>query len=207
MSDGYRSGRDDGQRRFLEGGRERQPYGRDRWSERNGYGTEQRSFDDEDAGFRPGRERYGARQANRPQETGSPRGRGIIDGNPQVDRVARGDFEPGFYERFGGEHRGKGPKNYTRSDERIKEDVNDRLADDAWLDASEIEVAVKDGEVTLSGTVRSREDKRRAEDLVEDVSGVKHVQCNLRAQSQTPRSDEAQLRAPGATPGRPAGTA
>ena len=79
-----------------------------------------------------------------------------------------------------GNHRGRGPKGYRRSDERIKEDVSDRLAEHAYLDASDIEVAVKEGEVTLSGTVTHRRDKRAAEDLAEDVSGVKNVQNNLR---------------------------
>jgi hypothetical protein len=32
--------------------------------------------------------------------------------------------------------------------------------------------------------VNSREDKRRAEDLTENVSGVRHVQNNLRVQQQ-----------------------
>ena len=36
------------------------------------------------------------------------------------------------------------------------------------------------GEVTLDGTVPSREQKRRAEDLIDSLSGVKHVQNNLR---------------------------
>jgi len=79
-----------------------------------------------------------------------------------------------------GEHRGRGPKGYRRSDERIREDVSDRLTDDAWLDAQGIEVLVSDAEVTLSGTVRSREDKKRAEALAETVSGVDNVQNNLR---------------------------
>lgn len=79
-----------------------------------------------------------------------------------------------------GEHRGRGPKNYTRSDDRIREDVSDRLSDAGDLNASDIEVAVKGAEVTLSGTVDSRRAKRRAEDLADDVSGVKHVQNNLR---------------------------
>ena len=79
-------------------------------------------------------------------------------------------------------HRGRGPKGYTRSDERIREDVNDRLTDDPYVDASEIEVSVSSCEVTLSGTVDSREAKRRAEDCAESVSGVKHVQNNLRVQ-------------------------
>jgi osmotically-inducible protein OsmY len=78
------------------------------------------------------------------------------------------------------EHRGRGPKGYKRSDGRIEEDVNDRLTDDPYLDASDIQVSVKDSEVTLSGTIRRREDKRRAEDLAELVSGVAHVQNNLR---------------------------
>lgn len=76
--------------------------------------------------------------------------------------------------------RGRGPKNYMRSDERIKEDVNDRLSDDGNLDASDMEVDVANGEVTLSGRISHRWDKRRAEDLAEAVSGVKHVQNNLR---------------------------
>src|SRR5215212_6730036 len=77
-------------------------------------------------------------------------------------------------------HRGRGPKGYTRSDERIREDLCDRLTDDPRVDASEIEVTVTNREVTLSGTVDSREAKRRAEDIAESVGGVTHVQNNLR---------------------------
>lgn len=87
-------------------------------------------------------------------------------------------------DRAQGDHRGRGPKNYARSDERIRDDVNDRLSDDSWLDASHIEVTVTDREVTLNGTVSSRDDKRRAEDLAEHCSGVNHVQNNLRVQRQ-----------------------
>jgi osmotically-inducible protein OsmY len=61
--------------------------------------------------------------------------------------------------------------------------VNDRLTDDPFLDATHIEVLVEGGEVTLSGTVSSRSDKRRSEDLADNVSGVKHVQNNLRVES------------------------
>ena len=78
------------------------------------------------------------------------------------------------------EHRGRGPKDYTRSDERIREDVNDRLTDDPQLDASGVTVSVKGGEVTLAGMVHERGDKRHAEDLADRVSGVRHVQNNLR---------------------------
>lgn len=86
------------------------------------------------------------------------------------------------------EHRGRGPKGYTRSDERIREDVNDRFTDDGWLDASDIEVQVSSSEVTLTGQVNSREEKRRAEDIAEAISGVKHVQNNLRVKDCTAAS-------------------
>jgi hypothetical protein len=79
-----------------------------------------------------------------------------------------------------GRHRGRGPKGYQRSDERIRDDVSDRLTDDPHIDASDIEVAVQNREVTLSGTVSSRFEKRHAEDIAESVSGVAHVQNNLR---------------------------
>lgn len=80
------------------------------------------------------------------------------------------------------DHRGRGPRGYVRSDERIREDVCDRLTDDPFVDASDVEIGVVNGEVTLSGTVTSREARRRAEDTVERVLGVQHVQNNLRVQ-------------------------
>ena len=77
-------------------------------------------------------------------------------------------------------HRGRGPKGYQRSDARISDEVHDRLTDDPWLDASNIEVTVKDGEVALGGHVDNREAKHRAERIIENVAGVRHVQNNLR---------------------------
>jgi osmotically-inducible protein OsmY len=78
-------------------------------------------------------------------------------------------------------HRGRGPSGYRRSDTRITEDINDRLTEDAYIDASEVQVRVENGEVTLDGTVDDRRAKRRAEDIAEAISGVTHVQNNLRA--------------------------
>lgn len=78
------------------------------------------------------------------------------------------------------DHRGRGPSDYTRSDDRIREDVNERLTGDWQVDASHIRVTVSGSEVTLDGHVGSRQEKRRAEDIADDVSGVKHVQNNLR---------------------------
>lgn len=84
-------------------------------------------------------------------------------------------------------HRGLGPQGYKRSDQRISEDVHDRLTDDDHLDASGITVAVQDGEVTLSGTVRHRRAKHHAEAIIEHIGGVQHVQNNLRVEASTGR--------------------
>jgi osmotically-inducible protein OsmY len=82
-----------------------------------------------------------------------------------------------------GKFRGRGPKNYRRSDDRLREEVCDRLSDNEWLDASEVEVNVVAAEAILTGTVDSRYAKRLAENIAESVSGVSNVQNNLRIQS------------------------
>jgi osmotically-inducible protein OsmY len=79
-----------------------------------------------------------------------------------------------------GPHRGKGPKGYTRSDEKIKEDISEKLYHDSYIDASDIDITVSNGEVTLTGTVESREAKHRAEDMADSVTGVKDVTNNLK---------------------------
>ena len=83
-----------------------------------------------------------------------------------------------------GEHRGKGPKGYQRSDDRIKEDISDRLTDDSFLDASDIEIKVDNCDVILSGSVNSRNAKRHAESLAESISGVKNVENRLRVKQE-----------------------
>src|SRR5215203_178950 len=83
-------------------------------------------------------------------------------------------------DKINGPHKGKGPKDYHRSEDRIREDVCDRLADDDYVDASNINVQIQNDEVVLSGTVSSREEKRRAEDVVESISGVRNVENRLR---------------------------
>jgi hypothetical protein len=79
-----------------------------------------------------------------------------------------------------GRYRGRGPKNWRRSDERIREDVNEELTRHPDVDASEIDTAVINNEVTLTGTVDSRYEKREAEDCAWCVSGVRDVHNQLR---------------------------
>jgi hypothetical protein len=85
-------------------------------------------------------------------------------------------------------HRGRGPKNYTRSDARITEDLCERLSDADDIDAADIEVRVNNGVATLSGTVSERWMKHRAEDLAEACGGVKDVDNKIRVGTES-RSD------------------
>lgn len=79
-----------------------------------------------------------------------------------------------------GPHTGRGPKGYQRSNERIKEEVCETLTRHGSVDASGVTVEVNNGEVTLTGTVNSRQEKRMAEECIENLSGVKDVHNQLR---------------------------
>ncbi|MGH2899391.1 MAG: BON domain-containing protein, partial [Solirubrobacteraceae bacterium] len=54
------------------------------------------------------------------------------------------------------------------------------------VDASEIEVSVKEGEITLEGTIPERQMKRVAEDCVEATSGARQVHNRLRVAERKP---------------------
>jgi len=84
----------------------------------------------------------------------------------------------GTPERAGG-HRGRGPRNILRSDERIADDLIERLTRDEDIDAREILVAVDTGTVTLTGEVPERRMKHLAENLAVAVQGVREVNNRL----------------------------
>jgi len=124
---------------------------------------------------------------------GSPRSREFVGGGDTGWRGGEhGSFgmnetHEGSISGFGSrqprrEFFGKGPKGYSRSDERIREEVCERLAG-GYLDASDIEVTVTNGEVTLSGFVRDRQTKRLAEELAEAAMGVKDIENKLKVKS------------------------
>ena len=75
--------------------------------------------------------------------------------------------------------RGRGPRGYERPSERIREDVCESLTDSPEVDASDIEVEVDGGIVTLRGSVADRRQKRLAEDLAESARGVRDVRNQL----------------------------
>jgi osmotically-inducible protein OsmY len=103
-------------------------------------------------------------------------------------RGGRHSYNDRWQDAYGGpgrlptrvDFRGRGPRGYQRSDERVREDACELLTADEQIDASNVEVIVQDAAVTLSGGVSSRAEKRRAEDIVAEVSGVKDVHNRLR---------------------------
>ena len=90
-----------------------------------------------------------------------------------------------------------GPKGYQRSDERIREDLCERLAMSGRVDVREVEVAVASGVVTLSGTVQDRQQKYRIEDMAEEVFGVKDVHNEIRVTRDSTTGGGAQARSSG----------
>ena len=74
----------------------------------------------------------------------------------------------------------RGPKGYERSDERLKEDISERMyANERW-DTGDVTVDVDNGVVTLDGTVDDRQTKYMLEEMVDNVPGVKDVENRLR---------------------------
>ncbi|MCH2487322.1 MAG: SWFGD domain-containing protein [Erythrobacter sp.] len=174
----------------------------DRGSDR--YGSQDR-YGDYDRGSSFGGSRYDNSMSDRNRGFGSDydnnydrSGRNYGGSYDRSSRNNRGNREErGFFDKAGDEvaswfgdedaerrrrqdHSGRGPANYERSNERLLEDACERLTHDRGVDASNINVTADNNEITLDGTVDSRMAKRRAEDCVHDISGVNHVQNNLR---------------------------
>ena len=180
----FRDDHDQGRGRFLSsatGYGEDYRYEGEPYERSNRYRDDSSDRDIRSAGFnsRPS-ERYerddyfdrGYYRAERPQRTDYGRGYGSDTSfNSEMENARAGSARRDFT--------GRGPKGWKRSDERVKDDVSESLERHPDIDASEIEVSVKDGIVTLSGSVDHRRSKRLAEDLIDTIGGVKDVRNEL----------------------------
>jgi hypothetical protein len=84
----------------------------------------------------------------------------------------------------------RGPKGWKRTDDRLKDDICERLYNTQHIDSSEVTVEVKDGKVTLEGSVPQRGMKHALEDLIDACPGVTDIDNRVRvsqggSQSQT----------------------
>jgi hypothetical protein len=88
--------------------------------------------------------------------------------------------EPSIRSRpFEGSYRGVGPRGYIRSDRRIYEDICDRLTENPFIDASDIDVTVRDRTVTLAGSVDNDIVLRQAVAIAGEAIGVAQLHNDL----------------------------
>jgi osmotically-inducible protein OsmY len=77
----------------------------------------------------------------------------------------------------------RGPKNYARSDERIRELICERVIQNLFIDLSDVSIEVQNGRVALDGTVPNRQMKHAIEDVVDRCWGVQDIENNIHVQS------------------------
>ena len=186
------------ERRLRAEPRDRADFGQADYSSDYGYDPRRR------AGYRaeedvrpPGADDYG--QADYSTDWAYDRERGPYrrfseDDRDYAQRMDGGDYRPtegpprswadrasAFFS--GGAARERQPRRQGPSDKVLWAVIVERLEDERRLDLRDVEVIVADREVTLNGTVRHKEDKRRIEDVA-DIDGVRHVQNNLRVRGR-----------------------
>jgi hypothetical protein len=134
------------------------------------------------SGERRGERGYGSDRGRRDrpprgEETWYREGTSELPADRDVEWYRRASAERSTEE---GPFAGRGPRGYRRSDQTIFEEVCERLTAHGYIDATEIDVDVRQGIVTLAGTARDRRQKRLAEETIENVAGVQDVQNGLR---------------------------
>jgi hypothetical protein len=114
-------------------------------------------------------------------------GQGVYGGYGQGDMgtgTGQGGQSWGNWGQSGvmGRSQHRGPKGYQRSDERLKEEICERLIARWDIDSSEVSVDVQNGKVMLEGTVPDRRMRHEIENLVDDCYGVLDIENQVRVQ-------------------------
>jgi hypothetical protein len=162
---------------------------------------EMEQYGDPQAGFGYGSERdwsgtrgqggYGDAEERSAYRGGYRGGYRAVHGDGHRDEQDRGGRSQGDYPQrtqergsFGGwssssSHQQRGPKGYKRSDERLLDEICQRIAQ-SDIDASDVTVQVQDGHVTLDGTIPHRRMKYELEEMADRVMGVSDIDNRLR---------------------------
>jgi hypothetical protein len=147
---------------------------------RTGYRTDSRSVPDDYDRAGPDRLGPGEREYVRRLDAGDYRRDDLPRDEPQRNEGRSWADRAGAFFSGSGAAREEAPRRRRGPSDRVLWAViSERLEDERRLDLSDVEVLVENAEVTLNGTVRRKEDKRRIEDIA-DIDGVDHVQNNLR---------------------------
>lgn len=77
----------------------------------------------------------------------------------------------------------RGPRGWVRSDERILDELCERIVR-AGVDASGLVVEVEDGGVSLEGELGTREERRFVVDVAERILGVAGVYAEIRVRGE-----------------------
>ncbi|WP_432261307.1 BON domain-containing protein [Cupriavidus sp. TMH.W2] len=159
------------------------------WGERGGRAMHWREGSEHDRAQRGGQPSYGGGYFGDAASGGQSYsgGQRVYPDDPGYRRRTPYAAQAGASGPQGGLHAGRravGPKGYRRSDERVREDVCERLAMNPYVDVGEVSVEVADGVVTLDGTVRERREKYVVEEIADAVFGVAEVDNHLRVQRQ-----------------------
>jgi osmotically-inducible protein OsmY len=140
-------------------------------------------------GQRPYGQRYG-QQYNPPHDQQYGRHFGQQYGQGQPYGQSYGGARTSNYQGSGGRRFTSGPKGYQRSDERLKEDISERLMESHYIDSSDVSIDVRGAKVVLEGTVPSRHMKHAIEDLVDACPGVQDIDNRVRVANQSMRPSQ-----------------
>lgn len=77
------------------------------------------------------------------------------------------------------------PKNYRRPDERVLDNVCERLAMHPGVDVFDVTVHIEAGVIRLGGTVKDRYERRLVEKITEGVWGVRDIENGVRFRDPT----------------------
>jgi osmotically-inducible protein OsmY len=73
------------------------------------------------------------------------------------------------------------------NDDRLREEIEQRLASTLVADPVDVAAVVRDGDVVLEGTVEDATQRTATEDCVRGVRGVRRVENRLRLRSEVDR--------------------
>jgi CBS domain-containing protein len=98
----------------------------------------------------------------------------VVDGGALVGMITRGDLVRAFLAKA------KAAEVAQVDDETLTTAIKSRMRRESWLDASLVNLDVKDGVVTLEGFVTSRDQLKALSLLVAETPGVVRVDTQLR---------------------------